>query len=155
MQQKQIKKANKDKESDTGPYKILIGVSKSKTGKPEGIVLTTTDKIPLEGSPVEALERVSESRWFWIEIDKKKLNHDAPNYVQVWSEDEELNGIEVAPIVAAGIGSNKRENSFLVKGENREEIKTIKFFEPALAIKLVGKTPPVPKIEINNLFLKK
>lgn len=152
----QIKKAfrtsNDEKtEISPGPYSILICVSRSKEHRPQGQVLTTTDKIPLEGSPVAALEGVTESRWFWKEVDKSILSSDSSNYIHIWSEDKELNSVEVSPILAAGTGSNKRENSYLVKGkEDKKDIRTIKFFEPALAIKLVGENPPVPKIEINS-----
>ncbi len=151
---KQIKKILKSNEEQinisNGPYNILIGISKSKEVRPEGIVLAATDRIPIEGSPVAALEGVTMSRWFWVEYDKKMLSSDSPVYIHLWSEDEELTSAEAAPILAAGLGSNERENSYLVKGDENKDVRTIKFFEPALAVKLVGKNPPVPKIEIES-----
>ncbi|MFC2061871.1 hypothetical protein ACFLUV_05095 [Elusimicrobiota bacterium] len=148
----QIKKVIKSQEAEgkkvnasIGPLQVLIGVSNVKDVKPAGVLLTNIEQIPLEGSPVMALEQISESRWFWVEVNKSALSSDAENYIHIWSENEELNSVDTAPILAAGTGSNKKDNSYLKKGN---EIKTIKYFEPALAIKLVGEDPPSPVIEI-------
>jgi hypothetical protein len=154
QQIKEVLSKNEESKDDIapGPYSILIGVSGSKEERPEkGLILTKTDRIPMEGSAVAALENVGESRWFWLEIDKKLLSSDFKNYIHLWSNDKELNSVETAPILAGGVGSNDRENSYLFKidGE-KKDIKTIKFFEPALAIKFVGNNVPVPKVEISN-----
>jgi hypothetical protein len=130
-----------------GPYRLLIGVSSSKEEKPSGDLLVTTDRIPLEGSPNMALGGVGQSRWFWIEIPAERLSSVSPNYVHLWSPDEELSEVAVSPLLAGGIGSNDRENSWLVK--DVQEIKPIKYFEPAIAIKIVGADSPAPRIRIS------
>ncbi|MFH1415233.1 MAG: hypothetical protein ABIH89_04010 [Elusimicrobiota bacterium] len=134
---------------DTGPYRILIGISDSPGQKPTvSKLLVMTDNIPLEGSGMSAVEGISDSRWFWVKVDKSMLITDKPNYVHVWSDDEGLDASDVAPVLAGGLGSNKNTNSYLVKGEKEDEIRNIKYFEPAIAIKLVGKNPPRPDIDI-------
>ncbi|MFW6134076.1 MAG: hypothetical protein ACOC5R_00705 [Elusimicrobiota bacterium] len=129
------------------PYRIMIGASNSKDKKPSGIILTTTDKIPQEGSSVAPLENVRDSRWFWIEIEKDEINKSTYNYIHLWSPDTQMKNARVAPILAGGFGSNKRENSYVIVDG---EIKVIKFYEPGIAIKLVGENPPSPEIKIKS-----
>ncbi|MBN2406864.1 MAG: hypothetical protein JXJ19_04125 [Elusimicrobia bacterium] len=134
-----------------GPYSILIGVSRSEKEPPnKKYVLADTDELPMEGSPVMALENVSASRWFWVEIDSDLLSRETPNYIRVWSENSELDSAETSPILAGGVGSNKLDNSFLVIGSDDPDVKTIKYFEPAIAMKFVKKGAPVPRIEIKT-----
>jgi hypothetical protein len=139
--------SEEEKDISAGPYSILIGVSDSKDKRPKGKVLVTTDMIPLEGSPVMALEGVTESRWFWVQISKKHLSPNQDNFIHLWSEDKDLNNEAVSPVLAGGIGSNTRGNSFLVL---EDDMKIIKFFEPAIAIKLIPDNPPVPEIDITG-----
>ncbi|MEA3506380.1 MAG: hypothetical protein U9R36_02650 [Elusimicrobiota bacterium] len=118
-----------------GPYKIMIGISQSKEARPEGEALVLNSAIPREGSSTRALEDISDSRWFWIEADKNKIPDSEPIYIHLWTEAKELNSIETAPILAAGIGSNEGENTYIV---TEDEYRTIKFFEPAIALKGVS-----------------
>lgn len=134
------------------PCRIMIGISGSVDALEEQYILTTIDKIPLEGSKDSALNNVSDSMWFWVEIDINLIKSDMNNYIHLWSDDENLDSAEVAPILAAGIGSNEKENSYLIKGRaGSKEIKIIKYFEPAIAIKLVGSSAPEPKVWIKSI----
>jgi len=132
-----------------GPYSIYIGVSASREIRPPGVILVKTDVIPLEGSQTMALENVGQSRWFWAQIPLSDLNTSGSNFIHLWSPDKELADATVSPILAGGLGSNERENSWLVKGGgDNSDIKVIKFFEPAIAIKLVGTDVPSPRVRI-------
>jgi len=142
----QERNPEKKNEINPGPFKINIGVSSSKEKKPEkSFLLAATDRIPLEGSAVMALDGVGESEWFWVGIPPSLVSSDSDNFIHIWSDDPELSGADVAPILAAGEGSNSKENSFLV---TEDAIKVIKFFEPALAVKMVGSISESPSVEI-------
>ncbi len=134
-------------EINPGPYTIHIGISDIRKQWPEGHILTTTDRIPREGSPDQAEEYVRESRWFWVEVTKDDFTAQGPNYIHLWSNNDELNGIRTAPILAGGVGSNEGENSFLVKASGPT---VIKFFEPALAVKMVKENISPVSVKITD-----
>ncbi|MDA3792044.1 MAG: hypothetical protein PF545_00075 [Elusimicrobia bacterium] len=135
--------------TSVGRYNIMIGISKSKEKRPEGEILVSNDSIPREGAGSSAFEDISESRWFWVKTEKEKIpDGDGAVYIHLWTESKELQSTETAPILAGGIGSNDRENSYIVI-EN--EYKMIKYFEPALALKTVNGAPTELSIEINTI----
>ncbi|MGM0442046.1 MAG: hypothetical protein ACQEQC_06480 [Elusimicrobiota bacterium] len=151
--EKQIEKILGEQESDIepsdGPYRIHIGLSGSVEQRPQAKLLTTTDKIPREGSPTRADEYVRESKWFWVEVSEEEINKQDFNYIHLWSPDKELNSVKTAPVLAGGIGEEKGENSFLVKEGG--ETTGINFFQPGLAIKMVKKGSPESSVEITDL----
>ncbi len=147
----QIKEVHREEggEVSEGPYGVLIGISREMKKRPAPLTLAYNDMIPREGSPVSAVKGVAESRWFWKEIELEEISSGSPNYIWLWSGDRELKCSRTAPILAAGIGSQDLENSYLVE---EDEMKVIKYFEPALAIKLIPPDAPSPEIEITDFY---
>ncbi len=130
------------------PGRIKIGVSNSIDNIPSGSLLAATDEIPLEGSPVEAWRDVGGSRWFFTEIDINDISSAAENLVFLFSNDRFLDTTAVAPILAAGIGSGEDENTYIIKDNGEKSV--IRYFKPAIAIKLVEADSPEPFIEISE-----
>ncbi len=130
------------------PGRIKIGISQSLENKPPGVLLVSTDEIPLEGSPVEALRDVGGSRWFFTEIDVNEISSSEDNFVFLFSNDRFLDSTAVSPILAAGIGSGEDENTYIIKDNGEKSV--IRYFEPAIAIKLVQAGSPEPFIEISE-----
>jgi hypothetical protein len=113
--------------------------------------LTTTDDIPLDGSPEYALENVGESEWFWTEIPLSEVTMNGDNFVSLWSTTPELLSVSSSPVLAAGWGG-KEINTWIakdIKGEPpasaAEALKSgISYFQPAIALKLVPVGGPHP-----------
>jgi len=107
-------------------------------------LLTPSRDIPMEGDSENAVEKVGESRWFWVEVPLKYVSLSTDNYVALFSPSESLSDARRAPTLAAAWGDT-RQNTWLnsgVKGEPPanavEALKTgVTYFEPAIAIKLI------------------
>jgi len=128
-------KENGESDISPGPYSILIGVSESAEKKPAPFLLTEIEFIPPEGADSIPLPDAGGSRWFWREVPMEEIASDSANYVWIWSEDDELNNRLTSPILAAGIGSDQGEKSFLI---DEEGMKNIRYFEPGIAIKFAS-----------------
>lgn len=133
-------------ESEAIPGRLFMAVSSTPTWtKSQRFFLTKTRDIPFEGDPEVAMHHVGESRWFWIEVPLDMITMGGENYCALWSPSKKLADEETAPIVAAGWDvKDKRINTWIfpdAKGELPEGItaacKSISYFEPAIAIKLV------------------
>jgi hypothetical protein len=113
--------------------------------------LTTTEDIPLDGSPEYAMENVGESEWFWTEIPIEALNFPGDNFMALWSTTPELVSVSSAPVLAAAWGG-KDLNSWIIKNIKGEPPSNpavsvasgISYFQPAMAIKLVPEGNPHP-----------
>ncbi|NLB35631.1 MAG: hypothetical protein GX817_07505 [Elusimicrobia bacterium] len=136
-----------EEDISSGPYSILIGISDSKEKKPTPFLLTEIDNIPFEGDSSVPLPHAGGSRWFWKEVPMEILSKNTGNYLWLWSDDEELNSRATSPILAAGIGSDEADRSFLLDSEGE---KSIRYFEPALAIKLASSSQKELGVKILN-----
>jgi hypothetical protein len=113
--------------------------------------LTTTDDIPLDGSPEYALENTGESQWFWTEVPMAAVNLSGDNYLALWSSTPALISVSSAPVLAAAWGG-KEINTWLgkdVKGEPPADAKkalasSVSYFQPAIALKLIPAGNPHP-----------
>lgn len=131
-------------ESTAIPGKIFIAISSTPSWKnSQTFFLTSTEDIPYEGLPEDALTGVGESRWFWVEVPLDLINFEGNNYVVLWSTSKKLNDINSSPIIAAGWDiKDKRRNTWLFKDLKRNppdkfsDGSPLSYFEPALAIKL-------------------
>jgi len=147
-------------EKEPIPGLIYIAVSSTSAWKSSSRhFLVSTEDIPLEGDPENALEGVGEARWFWAEVPIKDINFEGPNFVALWSPTTSFISREVAPILCGGWGSRERQpepNTFLnneIQGsppiDPENSLKTpISVFEPAIAIKLV------PKGSEQNIYIE-
>ncbi|MFA5857687.1 MAG: hypothetical protein WC955_01320 [Elusimicrobiota bacterium] len=127
------------------PGEIWVAVSSTHAwDRSNSYLLTTTEDIPWEGDPQNALEGVGEAQWFWVEVPIEKISFPEHNYIAVWSPTKELEDITKAPVIAAGWGS-RVVNTWLntgIKGVPPAEPgtaleKPVTVFEPAIAIKLI------------------
>jgi hypothetical protein len=132
-------------EEEPIPGSIYISVNSTPSWKQSNsYFLTDTRDIPLESDPVNALEGVGESRWFWTEVPLSAVNSGGSNFLALWSPTEYFVSTTSSPILAGGWGGNE-VHSWLnndVKGypplEPKSSLKTgVSAFEPAIAIKLV------------------
>ena len=112
--------------------------------------LTTTDAIPLDGSPEYAVENIGESEWFWTEVPLEAVSLPGDNFLALWSPTPELLSVSSAPVLAAGWGE-KDLNTWImkdIKGEptaGSAAIATgISYFQPAMALKLIPEGNPHP-----------
>lgn len=108
--------------------------------------LASTQDIPLESDSDNALEGVSESRWFWTEIPLSQVSMDGLNYLAIWSPTEYFVNSATSPILCGGWGAKGNETSAWINDEIKgtppiepeKSIKTgITVFEPALVLKLI------------------
>ncbi len=138
-------------EKEPIPGLIYIAVSSTSSWSASSRhFLVSTEDIPLEGDPENALEGVGEARWFWAEVPLKNINFGGPNFIALWSPTTTFISKEVAPILCGGWGARQKQpepNTFLndeIQGappiDPTNSLKTpISVFEPAIAIKLVPK----------------
>ncbi len=134
---------------------IFIALSSTYSWKGEGMLLVTTEEIPLEADHENALP-LEESHWFWKEIPMDSIQFEADNFIALWSPTELFHSAQVAPILAGGWG-DKEINSWLIKGVKgappshfkSKDWRAVTVFEPAIALKLIPQiTPPEPKVAI-------
>ncbi len=127
------------------PGEIWIALSSTPSWKAnERVLLTTTEDIPLDGSPEYATENVGESQWFWVEVPLGLVNFSGDNYVALWSPTPQLLSISSSPVLAAAWG-NKDVNTWLgkdIKGTPPTDPKTalgsgLSYFQPAIALELI------------------
>jgi len=127
--------------------KIYIAISQEPNFPSDSIYfLTTTDEIPKEPLPSDNIIGVDSAKWFWVQVPLSKISSDKPNYLVVWSQNQELNSSSNSPIIAAGYDDSEEdeENAWLnhsIKGappagENALET-AISGIKPAIAIKLI------------------
>jgi hypothetical protein len=140
------------------PGEIYIAVSSTGSwSRAQSYFLTSTEDIPLEPDPENAVEGVGESRWFWTEIPMKLLKQRGEHFIALWSPTEKLNSVSSSPILAAGWGT-KDVDSWVdhdVKGmppaDPAKVFSTpVTVFEPAIAMKLVPSEAPSgePRVKI-------
>ncbi|OGS18562.1 MAG: hypothetical protein A2219_00525 [Elusimicrobia bacterium RIFOXYA2_FULL_50_26] len=134
-------------EKEAIPGQIYVSVASTPAWKSsQGYFLCSSQDIPLEPDPENALEGVGESRWFWTEVPLESLSLAEPNYVALWSPTPYFVSSASSPVLAGGWGSQEL-NSWLnndVRGyppiNASSSLKTgITVFEPAIAIKLIPK----------------
>jgi hypothetical protein len=135
------------------PGEIWMAIaSTSVWTKAQEMKLTSTEDIPLDGSPEYALENIGESEWFWVEIPLSAVNRSGDNYLALWSPTPELISVTSAPVLAAAWGG-KDINSWVVKDIKGEPPRDpthalstgISIFQPAMAIKLIPAGPTHPQ----------
>ncbi len=131
------------RESVSGEIWVAIN-STASWNKSCSYLLTSTEDIPWDGDPQNALDRTGEAQWFWTEIPVDKVNLNGDNFIVVWSTTARLNSIVTAPVIAAGWGNNN-VNTWInsdISGEpptnpTKALVQPVTVFEPAIALKLI------------------
>ncbi|MDI6640883.1 MAG: hypothetical protein QME68_01045 [Elusimicrobiota bacterium] len=134
-----------EREPIPGDIYIAIASTSAWSAK-DRYFLTSTEDIPLEGDPENALNNVGEARWFWCEVPTERINFDGPNFVALWSPTDTFTSRDTAPILCGGWGAKGAPTNTYLNDEIQgtppikpdTALKTpISVFEPAIAAKLI------------------
>lgn len=155
----EIENLKKEKEFSNG-IKFYVSLSDdSDFSDDKKYFLVENSEIPFEGDWEEAINNTGSSRWFWVEVPVGKVSRERGNYIAVWSDNPLLDSTELAPIIAAGWSDSKEKSSYLStnnEGKAPKGIeKSISFFTPALAIKLVPENNFKVSVSIKELKVEK
>lgn len=146
-------------ESTAIPGTLFMTISSTQSFKnTQKYFLTSTEDIPYEGLPDDALIGTGESRWFWVEVPLDVINFGNKNYIALWSASKKLKDINSSPIIAAGWDiKDKRKNTWLFKDLKKQppdqfsDGSPISYFDPALAIKLVPQNAYNVLVHLKNI----
>jgi len=135
------------------PGEIYVAVSSTPSWtRKQSYFLVSSEDIPLEPDPENAVEGAGEAKWFYTEVPLKLINTPGDNFIAVWSPTNRLNAISNSPVLAAGWGT-KEVDTWLnnnIKGmPPASSIKTVStpitVFEPAIALKLIPASAPTDR----------
>lgn len=145
------------------PGKIYMAISPRAAFSPEqSFFLAETREVPAEPDAQDSSPGTGHSEWFWKEVPLNLVSFTEPNYLIIWSPNNELRDARHAPILAAAdpapdeaAGPPRAWNNHSLQGvPPRVENGTLQVpinLKPALALKLTpapGGGVAVPDLQV-------